>query len=239
MAKTGEGLLLDELTAPTGEEMLAALYFAAPKGRGYYWDKEKAAYISRASGKAATLKQVQSHLDRYGTRFTERNLQKLTDDLLKNKITIATWQQRVAAEIKNAWIINLSIGRGGYVNLAIPDFGRAGGRLRGIYQRLNLFALDIQGGKLTEAQIRARINLYSTNTMTALWDGVTAAKQAAGFDQERRVLSPAEHCSDCVGYSEMGWVAINSLPPPGQGSVCNGNCRCLKEYRKSIEAVTQ
>lgn len=234
-SQTGEQLLAREVIGwlvPDDDDMIDL----AKKG-GYFWDKVKAAFISIRSGKEATVAQVQAHLDRYGVRFTQRNLDTVTRDLIKGKVPLAVWQQKAAAEIKNAWMVNLVVGKGGVNNLTLSDYGRAGNRLRGVYGHLNRFALDIASGKLSQAQILARIKLYSNNTMTAYYDGLTAAKQAVGYDQERRILQPAEHCADCVGYAEQGWVPIGTLPEPGIGSVCNGNCRCLKEYRRSATAV--
>ena len=53
-----------------------------------------------------------------------------------------------------------------------------------------------------------------------------------GVRQVRRVLDPgAKHCTDCIGWSEMGYQAIGVLPPPGERCQCLFNCRCSLEYR--------
>ena len=53
-----------------------------------------------------------------------------------------------------------------------------------------------------------------------------------GLKQIRRVLDPqAKHCTDCIGWSEMGWQALGTLPPPGERCQCLFNCRCSLEYR--------
>jgi hypothetical protein len=73
--------------------------------------------------------------------------------------------------------------------------------------------------------------MYANKTRTAYYDGKVAAAKDAGLVEERRRLNPAEHCADCIGFANLGWQPIGSLPEPGEQSVCRANCKCTKEFR--------
>jgi len=41
------------------------------------------------------------------------------------------------------------------------------------------------------------------------------------------------NCDDCVGYAAQGWQAEGVLPVPGEGSQCDGNCRCSLDRKEA------
>jgi hypothetical protein len=98
------------------------------------------------------------------------------------------------------------------------------------YKKLDGFALDIADGKrlpdgstrpFTEAEIRARSNMYMNASNKQYWRGKTEGKIAAGYVSE--------------DFEAMGRVPIDdaSLPPPGEGSVCLTNCKCTMKFYKA------
>ncbi|MCP5101011.1 MAG: hypothetical protein GY943_36130 [Chloroflexi bacterium] len=198
---------------------------------GYVWDNNAGRYRSRETGRFVSESAIRSDLDRFNETIIRENLSSVTDKLLNGNITLEQWQRRLANELKDAWRLNQMIGRGGKSQMTQADYGRLGGRLRFEYDRLNRLAIEIKAGMLTEAQIRARVGLYANAPRVGFYDGLTAAQQAAGLVEERRVLNPAEHCSDCIGYADQGWQPIGTLPMPGEKSQCMRNCKCTMEYR--------
>ena len=53
-----------------------------------------------------------------------------------------------------------------------------------------------------------------------------------GLKQVRRVTDPqAKSCISCMGWEQMGWQTLGTLPPPGERCQCLFNCRCSLEYR--------
>lgn len=198
---------------------------------GYRWDNDAARYRSKDTGRFVSESALRADLDRFNSQVVNTSLQDITDRMIDGRITLDKWQEQMAAELKDAWGVNVRVGRGGAAQMTAVDYGRYGGRLGYEYNRLNAFAVEIQMGTLTPAQIKARASLYANATRVGYWDGQTAAFRAAGFTEERRVLNPAEHCGDCIGYAAQGWQPLGSLPEPGTQSVCQRNCRCTKEYR--------
>ena len=197
---------------------------------GYVWEKVTARYRDKATGRFIA-EQVLVNLAESFTGFTQDNLTSITDKMISGKISLADWQRQFAQELKDAYIVNAQIGRGGKNAMTQSDYGRIGQRLRGEYKYLNDFAKEIASGDLSAAQIQARVDQYAAGTRKAYYDGRTAACKAGGFTEERRVLNPAEHCEDCLDYAGKGWQPIGTLPEPGESSQCRNNCKCEKEYR--------
>lgn len=196
--------------------------------------KDLGVYIFR-NGRKLAESRLHSISENYISSGLSRNLGKLTDRMLAGKLSLADWQSRMAASLKDGHITNMLIGRGGKNAATFADYGRVGGVIRSEYRALSQFAEQIKNGELSEAQIKARIQLYANSVQRSYWSGRTAAMSDAAYDIERRVLHPAEHCDDCIGYADMGWVPIGSLPEPGSASRCGSNCKCTKEFGKSAE----
>jgi hypothetical protein len=200
------------------------------KRTGYTWDSASGRYRSHTSGQyvaQADLKALSTNFSQY----TRENLRTITERMIGGQIDLSTWQRQAAQELKESYITNMLISRGGVNAVTQADYGRQGGRLASEYRYLNNFAQEIASGNLSEAQILARIDQYGNGVQKAYYDGLTAANEEAGLTEERRILNDAEHCDDCVDYAAEGWVKIGTLPEPGEGSECRSNCQCEKEYR--------
>lgn len=209
---------------------LTAWAYLARSRAGFRFSIDRGEYVWNANGRPVTIAKLERESANY-TEFVGDNMRFQTERLLDGRISLAQWQRNMAKEIKDAWRTQYALGRGGWEQMTQSDFGRMGGRLQFQYRRLNAFAEDIWRGDLSDAQIRARAKMYATANRTALFDGRTQAKIGASFIEERRILNPAEHCQDCIGYAALGWQPIGTLPEPGQQSVCRANCKCTKEYR--------
>lgn len=201
-----------------------------------YWDPKTASYVYKRSGRRVSESKVIELMDKYTERALTPEMERLTERMLDGKLSLQDWQQRVAKELKDAWIVKVQAGRGGKAQTTRIDYSRAGGRLKGVYAKLNRFAKQIENEELSRAQILARAKQYSQAPNVAYWDGKTEAAKNSKFTEERRVLNPAEHCDDCVGYANEGWKPIGYFPEPGDQSVCGDNCKCVKEFR--VDPVT-
>jgi hypothetical protein len=155
----------------------------------------------------------------------------LSGQLASGNITTREWQDMFAVELRRMHEQSFAAGRGGWDAITIADRRVIEQRVKDELRFLREFANDIKSGGLTEAQISARMRLYTEHVKASYWQGQNEAQKAANKSQMRRVLNPAEHCPDCTGYASQGWVPIGSLPVPGDGSVCRSNCACGVEYR--------
>lgn len=215
----------------TVAELLTAYLVDLASFIGYIWDASIARYRNRETGRLVAERDVISAIESFNDNFTQTNISRITDRLIDDRITLQQWQEQVAGELKDGWLVNSMAGRGGKNAMTSADYGRVGGRLRYEYQQLNGFAQDIAAGKLTPAQIKARALQYGEGPRTGYFDGKTAASVAGPYMEERRVLGDADHCDVCIEIAMRGWQPIGSLPEPGTQCLGRHNCKCIKEYR--------
>lgn len=198
---------------------------------GFIFDRSVGRYRDLATGRFVSEKSLEVLMNSYADDFLAYNIDKITSDFLDGKITLTVWQERMARELKDAYVVTGSVGRGGRYLMDYSDYGRIGGHLRAEYRYLNQFAQEIKLGTLSSAQIRWRAHLYARGAQMSYWEGRRKAFQDAGKSLERRVLHPAEHCEDCIQYAAQGWQSIGTFPPPGLGSRCMHGCRCSMEWK--------
>jgi hypothetical protein len=155
----------------------------------------------------------------------------LTAAMASGRLTLAQWRESIAVELRRAHAQAFALGRGGWDRMTAADRAIVTARLRSEYGYLRQFAKDVQAGGMSEAQIRARAEMYAHHVRTSLWEGMREANGDAGKTQERRVMSQAEHCSDCEDMASEGWKEIGHFPAPGEDSRCMSNCKCNMEFR--------
>ena len=191
-------------------------------GAGRYVDVATGRFIPKQAEVRALDERIKAGIDQ---------VQAVTAGMTRGVVTVAEWQTAVAVELRRMHTQAAALGRGGWQQMTPRDWGHVGRALRDEYAYLRGFAEALASGTLSEAQINARVSQYVNGIWSRYWRGETSAMQGAGMTEERRILTPAEHCKDCEGYAAQGWQPLGSLPEPGEGSACGHNCRCIKVYR--------
>jgi hypothetical protein len=198
----------------------------------FAWNVGAGRYIDIRTGQFVTDQFVQRALE---ARFAEAAevMRAYTEVAIAEQVEIAVWQEAVMVELRRAHTQTAALGRGGWDQMTQSDWGKVGATLKKEYQYLQTFAEDLASGKLTAQQIRARMDLYASGLQKTFWGGKRSAQAEAGIPERRRRTTPAEHCGDCLEYERVGYVPIDDdyPPPPGEGSVCRGSCKCVEEYR--------
>lgn len=151
--------------------------------------------------------------------------------LANGDFSVSDFNRAMDTEINNLNLQLYALGRGGWETMTPDDYLRAQAIINEEIGFRQGFSADIASGKLSAAQLEARMNLYPEHAWQAYFAGQGIAKQRAGFTQERRVLQPAEHCEDCERYAGLGWQPLGTLPKPGRDSACKANCKCIMEYQ--------
>jgi hypothetical protein len=142
---------------------------------------------------------------------------------------------------------------GGFNRLQADDLAAIQGRVTtdttfgsGIadnHDRLVNFANDIRRGDLSEVQIVSRAGSYASAAYPVYetlrrnsHKRIIKPDGTQKYQVERNRLDDnAEHCHTelatlgCPEITDMGWVPIGSLPPPGMRS-CFDHCLCWLEY---------
>lgn len=162
----------------------------------------------------------------------------LAQDAVAGRITASDFQQAMMLELRHLYNASSALAVGGYNKMTAVEWGRNGQILREEYRYLAGFAQDIADGKLTPAQADARARLYAGKAYSRFWAENSLVQVRAGFAEEQWVTAADERvCHDgerlgCNELGQLGWVIIDTLPNPGDGSTeCLGACRCEKEYR--------
>jgi hypothetical protein len=201
---------------------------------GYRWNAQLQRYVA-PNGRIVSADQVRREID-VAMRGASARARDLTTQLRGRTITLPQWEAAMRVVVKDVHLWGASAARGGWAQLTPADLGRVGARVRQQYDRLYRFANQIaQGTQALDGYALNRAAMYA-NQGRAMYERTrTASMRDAGFDQERNVLHPADHCDMCVAQSKRGWVAIGTLVPVGERT-CRSNCRCTLRYRMSPAA---
>lgn len=199
----------------------------AERTAAFFFDLRNAYY--EFGGKPVSTDDVLTVVDRR-IQDAKGLFRNINNTLIAGDMGTATWAESLAVELRRGHTQSYALGRGGWERMTAADRAAVTARLREEYKFLRDFARDVQSGKLSEAQIRARADMYAEHLKSSYWAGQTASKREAGFTEERRHMRGAHHCKDCPGYADR-WEPIGSLPEPGDDCECRSRCKCEKEYR--------
>lgn len=223
------------MTVATLSQALSSWMLYELQEVGFTYDPVSLRYRNKRTGQYVAEKSVirlvsGEEKDSYNM-FISDSMQRNTQQYINGNLSIQEWQGKMRKDIKDLHIVSQTAGKGGRKMMTQADWGRSGGRLKQQYAYIDSMAWEMESGDLSDAQMLNRARMYSGTSTTAYYDGRTASAKELGFTEERRVLNPAEHCKDCIGYAAVGWQPIGTLPEPGQASQCLSNCKCDKVYR--------
>jgi hypothetical protein len=162
----------------------------------------------------------------------ETRLTRHTEKLLSGALDIGEWERAIAVELKTAAIQSTIFAAGGRGRTTRRHYGQAGTELKRQYGYLSKFAQAIANGELSEAQILARVKLYSNSMQISYNQSEKTTKRREGRNEASRTLDPtANHCPSCPALATDGFVPIAQVTPVGTNCQCGGNCRCIVTYR--------
>ncbi len=199
------------------------------KTQRYRWTENpsKGQFVSNQQVRALINKSIEQKKER---------VRAITQQLFDEEIKLSEWEKETAKLLKTTAIQNYAIGKPG--DLSLKDYGRIGNHLRSQYGYLRKFSREIRTGKLSQARISARIELYFNKTRFDYESGHSAIHAESGYRWERRIKPARESCLSCIQYNDMGWQSIGTLPKPTQQCECQANCKCYFEFSKSREKPT-
>lgn len=163
------------------------------------------------------------------------------NSVYSGELEIGAWQTAMRQEIKTRYIQQYLAGRGGVGPMTQADYGSIGGMIADQYRYLDGFAADVAEGKLSEAQIATRSEMYMNSSREGFERGQKRAMEIAGLKEAIWLNTPGEICPDCLALASLGWQKADPWPfkvggqfaYPGSGAtVCLTNCRCMTDWRK-------
>jgi hypothetical protein len=205
---------------------------------GWTWDQSLPGYRDGDTGRKLPPETVR----KWTADYISKSQNKMTDLaglVSDNTLSVADWETQFKTAIKNQYIDQYIAGVGGRDRMTQADWGSIGGMLNNQYHPyLDDFRREITMGNLSEAQIKARMDLYLSSSKQAYEKANGRAAKKAGMTEERWVLGAvgSEHCEDCLGLANAGWVTAPEISKdnvPGDGrTICGVNCACRIEHRQ-------
>lgn len=192
------------------------------------WNQNTKRYREKATGRFVGQKKMTDLRNDFIVRQKERlaaGSNTLTDQLAAGDITIQRWVLDQRQIIKETYVDQYVLGKGGRNNMTQVDWGRVGAEIKKQYGFLQGFGQDIADGKMSVAGIKARSGLY-IDSSTQMFElgrsasfGLTLPEHPADgsqicksnckcewviveFDDRFEatwMLNPAEHCDTCLG----------------------------------------
>lgn len=197
-----------------------------------------ASFWNRTVGRAVPRLRIGREAERLATLSPVRDW---ANQVYSGEMPLDVWQQTMRQELKTRYVQQYLAGRGGIGPMTQADYGSIGGMLADQYRYLDGFTAQIAEGKLSEAQIGQRSEMYMNSSREAYERGQKRATEVAGLKEVIWIKTAQESCSDCIDLSNLGWQKAEPWPfqvggqhaIPGSGAtICLTNCRCYLDYRK-------
>lgn len=203
----------------------------------YAWNDKAGQYVDSKSGRFVPRSAVRDDLDRVLDGITAK-MDLNSQALLNGAINLDQWQLEMMSLTKRAHLVSAASQRGGWAQLTQADFGRVGQIVRREYGYLRNFAEQIASGKQPlDGNIGRRARMYGQQARNTFYAFQKVEMERRGFDEERSVLNPADHCEECKSEERKGFQTIGSMVPIGQ-RICRSNCKCSVEYRNTATGET-
>jgi hypothetical protein len=177
---------------------------ATPR-KAFEWNPKRKKYTYKESGRALSVQRVNQLRDEY-IREQVTWSEGLASRVASGEMTAQAWESEMRQRLKKSSTAEYMLGRGGINTMTTDDMKVIEGVLRGQYDYLERFAAEVNADFLSEAQIRARSQLY--------------------FESTRQMHERGK---------ASGWEVEADLPCyPGDGDTqCRSNCKCSWEFEEN------
>jgi hypothetical protein len=203
-----------------------------PLAPQYLWNEAAHSYIDRETGRPVSWQVIRDELESV-IDASSQTMRAVSQQLRDDDIDLTEWQTQMMQLISITILAGAAMQRGGWQQMTQADFGRVGQIVRNEYGFLRDFAEQIASGEQKlDGTLARRASLYGQQgrpTYLIFWDSTAAQR---GFDEERSILQPAEHCTECVSEAAKGFQPIGQMIPIGS-RICRSNDKCIVEFRNS------
>lgn len=170
----------------------------------------------------------------------------LADRLASGERSLLEFQRDAAEILRDLHVLQAGISVG-FENLFANDYARIGRELRQQYTigrgengdrfGVKWLADDIAKGKVSEAQLKARLKAFAASSKKSYWQALQAKNEGRfGF----RVLAGSDRsCPDCVAYAAEGIKPVSELKLPAHNCQCRNNCRCTLSIYKTLKQAIE
>jgi hypothetical protein len=204
-----------------------------PEPSPYIWLPDLQRYRDTATGRFVSSAEVRDW-GQTSMNDSADHARGMASALTEHGISLSQWESNMRDQIKEEYVRQYLLGRGGRDLMTAVDWGSVGGMCADQYRYLDGFAAEIAAGELSEKQIAARSEMYLRSSREAFERGRDRAQPDA--TEIRWHTTAAESCVDCIAYDDMGWQSIADDPyggnvPGSGGTRCLTNCMCYTMRR--------
>lgn len=193
--------------------------FSYSKSARQYRDNRTGRFLSTEQAKGLLEKQIEAISKDVGT---------IGDLLTRDLISLQTWESETAQALKTLHIQSYVLGKGGMRQMEDSDYRNLTTKLQFQFQKLRGFSQDIVTDGMSQAQFKARLELYTSAARASYENGRRAAHDSNWL--ERRILSGTNHCDPCIGHAARSWQPKGTLPGIGEDCDCMARCNCSFEF---------
>lgn len=172
------------------------------------WDDGTRRFRDGNTGRFVSEKRIVDLRDQY-TDARSAFVQRATDRLTNQGMSLPDWERLMREETKDAYINQYMLGRGGRNVMTQRDWGIVGRALRDQYGYLDRLATQIASGEITPGQARARARMYIEGSVQMF---ETAKVEGRGIPR------------------------LNQVPGDGK-TQCLSNCRCHQEFTQEADGT--
>lgn len=169
-----------------------------------YWNATTAQYVNE-NGQAVSNNTLLSFSDD-SVSASVRAIDELAERVTAGSLTPAAWHEAMRQELKEEYIRQYLLGRGGLDQMKAEDWGSIGGSLADQYRYLNGFYDQVAAGNLTAGQIKMRgverAAMYVNSAREAFF---RAQARARGFDPADLPYHPCDGGTKCLTRCNCFW----------------------------------
>ena len=190
------------------------------------WNAKLKQYIDER-GKPVPLSEVLKLVERLEL-MTKRQMKRIAAQYTAKQISLTEFEIQMSTILRQSHLLAAGVARGGKPYMTPKSWGIAGQKIKEQYQYLSRFERAVKNGKVSDAQLVYRAQLYASSIRTAYLTQSHDEQKQEGR-KGRRVLNAAESCSGCIGEADREWIPVEDMADIGSFE-CMNQCRCELEY---------
>lgn len=251
--------LIDDIPVVLIGDVSTASLKATPSFSAYVWNPYSRKFINVGPGKPVDTSKAREIVAEVRSAVNQR-LNKLAKDLQSGELqNTAQFAIDFREEIKQLYITEHVIARGGIDQMEASEWGQLGAALKDQYGYINNLVRDIENANIgirdEEGEVIVRdsgipelgddflnrVDMYTESAWGARgeFEQVVRDRESELGSLERRVLGEAQHCEDCLEQSEMSWQPAGVLADIGD-TACGPGCACTFEWEnEELQAAAE
>jgi hypothetical protein len=215
------------------------LLAAALVGTLYIWLGDVGAaggYRNTRTGRMVEGEAVRRVLDSY-LAVHDRTARALAEQLRGGGISLAQWELQMRRNIRHIHLNAIALERGGWSQMTMADFMRAGQIIRGEFDYLKKFGIEIANGtQRLDGRLLQRAELYSQAARTTFYESKQANLKAE-LTHVRSIRTARDSCIECLELNGR-WFKLGdpAYKLPGR-RICGRRCACYEEYGALVDGA--